>query len=768
MSTITTSLSTINSWQILQAENPDPSYASTMVVYQNGRTIASGISSVATLVSTPVIAPLFINGRNATSTNSVPLYLAEVLLFTSPLTSTQRTQVESYLAQKWNLTSFLPAGHINFTRPAGVPATTQSIVTTFSSIPTTQTTITLSLADITKISWTSYLKNITVYTWLLYQSATNAYAGTVLASGTTTAGSVTLSVTLVSSNYYYVLLLATTPTDYYLTTSSIVQYVGTTTTTTLSYTGAIQTYSVPANVTSIRVYMWGAGGGGKNVTGAAGAMVQGILTVTPDETLNIVVGGGGSGPTTTPVGAYGGGGAQGPGDGGNAGGGGGRAAIQRGGTAAINDIVVAGGGGGASYNSLGGSATFSGTANNGGSTTGVQGRGGTQTAGGAGGGVGQYGTGLDGSRGQGGTTSNTSGSSDGGGGGSGYYGGGGGGTNGGDGGGGGGGSSYTDTLTLIPGQSVLGFNSTNGSSAPNSGSAYYSAGVGAGGATNAAGGNGLVVIVATPPVTASTTALATVTTLLAAPTSLTLSISGTTATLGWGAVSGATGYSWSLYQSSTNAYAGTLLSTGNSATTSATATGLTGSKYYYFTLYASSATAVSATSTQSSIVYCLPYLPLLLTTFFANTGSIPDRSGPTIAGGNGTNWGAVIQSAQALDPIYFGNNHGVSIAGNANYASITTGFVYSASAGTIQFQGVTDDGLIVNFNGTDVINQYQQQGATTYYSGSLTLPAGYTPIRITWYDTGGGGQYDIYFSINGGAYTNSGTGVYFHLSTATY
>ena len=94
--------------------------------------------------------------------------------------------------------------------------------------------------------------------------------------------------------------------------------------------------------------------------------------------------------------------------------------------------------------------------------------------------------------------------------------------------------------------------------------------------------------------------------------------------------------------------------------------------------------------------------------------------------------------------------------------------MYSASVGTIQFQGVTDDGLIVNFNGVDVIDQYQQQGATTYYSGSRTLPAGYTPIRITWYDTGGGGAYDIYFSINGAAYTNAGTGVYFHLASATY
>ena len=164
----------------------------------------------------------------------------------------------------------------------------------------------------------------------------------------------------------------------------------------------------------------------------------------------------------------------------------------------------------------------------------------------------------------------------------------------------------------------------------------------------------------------------------------------------------------------------------------------------------------------------ITYSNFLLTTFFANTGSIPDRSGPTLAGGTGANWGSMIQSAQALNPINFGNNVGYQPAGAYNYSALTTGFVYSASSGTIQFQGTTDDGLIVNFNGSNVIDQYQQQGATTYYSVSLTLPAGYTPIRITWYDTGGGGQYQIYFSINGGSYINDGTGVFYHLSTASY
>ncbi len=286
-------------------------------------------------------------------------------------------------------------------------------------------------------------------------------------------------------------------------------------TSTFTYTGANQTFQVPATISpaSITIYMWGAGGGGNTNYGGAGAMLQGVLTATPGETLNILVGQGGTIDGTTTFGGGGagagnmtGGSAPGIGYSGNgfpqnAGSGGGRSAIQRGGTDPLNDIVVAGGGGGGTYFSSdrGGAATFSGTANSG--TGGLPGLGGTQSAGGAGGGTGFYGQGLGGSRGIGGDTYNTNVYNGGGGGGGGYYGGGAGGTNGGDGAGGGGGSSLTDGLSLISGQAVKGFNSTNGFTAPNTGSPYYQSGVGNGApAVNSsprAGGNGLIVLIYT-------------------------------------------------------------------------------------------------------------------------------------------------------------------------------------------------------------------------------------------------------------------------------
>jgi hypothetical protein len=69
-------------------------------------------------------------------------YINEFLYFPAGITSTQRQQVESYLAQKWGLTSSLPGAHLNATQPAGAVTT-------------------LSLAN-SKISITS--KRITAFT----------------------------------------------------------------------------------------------------------------------------------------------------------------------------------------------------------------------------------------------------------------------------------------------------------------------------------------------------------------------------------------------------------------------------------------------------------------------------------------------------------------------------------------------------------------------------------------------------------------------------
>ena len=49
----------------------------------------------------------------------ITVNIGEIILYNSVLTNTQRQQIESYLAQKWGVTSSLPSGHLQFTQPAG-------------------------------------------------------------------------------------------------------------------------------------------------------------------------------------------------------------------------------------------------------------------------------------------------------------------------------------------------------------------------------------------------------------------------------------------------------------------------------------------------------------------------------------------------------------------------------------------------------------------------------------------------------------------------
>lgn len=213
-----------------------------------------------------------------------------------------------------------------------------------------------------------------------------------------------------------------------------------------NYTGAVQTWQVPGNVTKVKLEAWGAAGanGVGGTVGGNGGYAYGELTVSPGEILNIYCGGSGS---------YGSGAAGGWNGGGQAGNnsngsGGGASDVRRSGTAIANRVLVAGGGGGGNNSYYHGGA--------GGGLVGQDARlhssqsyygpgtGGTQSTGGS----------LNGSLGQGGANTGVNA----GGGGGGYYGGGAG--SGLSGGGGGGGSSYVGALENSG--TTQGVNSGNG------------------------------------------------------------------------------------------------------------------------------------------------------------------------------------------------------------------------------------------------------------------------------------------------------------------
>lgn len=111
---------------------------------------------------------------------------------------------------------------------------------------------------------------------------------------------------------------------------------------TFAYTGAMQTYVVPAGVTSVTIETWGAQGGSNWVSNTnLGGYVAADVAVTPGSTLYIFVGG----QATTTAGGFNGGGS---GEGAGKGGGGGTD-VRIGGVTYNDRVVVAGGGGGAGY-----------------------------------------------------------------------------------------------------------------------------------------------------------------------------------------------------------------------------------------------------------------------------------------------------------------------------------------------------------------------------------------------------------------------------------
>ncbi|MBK7558913.1 MAG: proprotein convertase P-domain-containing protein [Chitinophagaceae bacterium] len=169
-----------------------------------------------------------------------------------------------------------------------------------------------------------------------------------------------------------------------------------------SYTGAVQTFVVPAGVTSINVKAWGAQGNSNaqsTAIGGLGGYAEGTLAVTPGQTLYINAGGGG---ITSVSGGFNGGGAAGANAGcaqARGGGGGGATDVRVGANTLGARAIVAAGGGGGGGNRLAGCGRGTGGGGGGGlwgggggagwpGVPGSQGpvpTGGTQAAGGAGG-----------------------------------------------------------------------------------------------------------------------------------------------------------------------------------------------------------------------------------------------------------------------------------------------------------------------------------------------------------------------------------------------
>ena len=67
--------------------------------------------------------------------------IGEILVYTGTMGQTDQQKIESYLAQKWNLTAQLPVTHLNTTQPAGLPAGVPRVLLLFTALSSFMSTV---------------------------------------------------------------------------------------------------------------------------------------------------------------------------------------------------------------------------------------------------------------------------------------------------------------------------------------------------------------------------------------------------------------------------------------------------------------------------------------------------------------------------------------------------------------------------------------------------------------------------------------------------
>jgi hypothetical protein len=355
---------------------------------------------------------------------------------------------------------------------SGYTASSPATITATPGVPTAPVVSAVAGDGTATVSWTAPTDNGSSVTGYTITYGTTASLTTVPTGGTCTSvdGSTTsCTVTgLTNGTLYLFRVIATNARGNSPAGASTPNAI---VAATMPYTGADQTYTVPAGVTNLYIIAVGGPGGSDVSNGEDAGIVSGTLYgLTPGTDLTVKVGGGGGvrSGTTAGAGGWPGGGSgtstpSGANLAGNGGGGYSAIFLDNSGLSA-SALIVAGGGGGGGSNQLGGNANSAGTpATNGAAgadsfnpTTGGGGGGGGSTttlAGGAGGlRFGGFTDPSDGaaganfSGGAGGYAGTAAGGNGGGGGGGGLYGGGGGaGGHSANGGGGGAGSSYANS-----------------------------------------------------------------------------------------------------------------------------------------------------------------------------------------------------------------------------------------------------------------------------------------------------------------------------------
>jgi hypothetical protein len=183
------------------------------------------------------------------------------------------------------------------------------------------------------------------------------------------------------------------------------------------------------------------------------------------------------------------------------------------------------------------------------------------------------------------------------------------------------------------------------------------------------------------------------------------------------------------------------------------------------------------------LVWFLFYSPCAHHQFYAFSGILPDTAGPPAAG-----WSSPVGAAARINPIdWTSSTMPANVAGKAlSLQAECTGFVYLAARARVRILVTSDDGALVllggggsgsgnhssNATGAIPVSLEQPVGMTEPYwsnhgpedaatPANVTFAAGWTPLVVRWFDSGGGTQLLLKISVNESEATVDGAGILF-------
>jgi hypothetical protein len=228
------------------------------------------------------------------------------------------------------------------------------------------------------------------------------------------------------------------------------------------------------------------------------------------------------------------------------------------------------------------------------------------------------------------------------------------------------------------------------------------------------------------------------------------------ATLSWSAYSGATGYVWTLFQTTNTNFTGIVLGSGttNSSTLTASYTGLTLNNYYYFSVYATTSSTPSAYGTSPLSLY--------------NNG-VPTGGTVTLNTFTALTGGSFIITTPSMNATYYTYYISTTTGTGGSIGSATTTTVGSATSFTLTLTaGTTYYAVIVPSNTFGNGTAFYSAGVATLpapVGGSITLASGLTTTSgsVTITAASPATSYTVYISTT----TSSAQSIYSFTTTTT-